>query len=158
MTHVRRVSRISAWAVACGKIAGTAAIVALGGVLIQPLQAAESFVEACEDAWDDAPAEAYCTDTQIARVGAGTGQGNCVIDVSTCSITVSVEGESITYTPTWPSSYGSSGDGLSVSDTENIDICFASSTSASTGYTATVKSPCDSSDTDSETATDDGLD
>ena len=167
MTYVRELGhRVSACAAARGTTAAVAlaavAAVALCGALVLPSEAATaaaaSGVEECEDAWEDAPAEGYCTDTSIARATSGSGWGNCLIEVSACSISVDVGGESITYTPTWPSAYTSTGDGLSVADTESIDICFASSTSASSGYTATVKSACGSSDTDSATATTDGLD
>ena len=167
MTYARELGRrVSAYVAAYGNsaavVVAVVAVVALSWALILPVEAATtataSGVEECEDAWEDAPAEEYCTDTSIARATSGSGWGNCIIEVSACSISVNVAGESITYTPTWPSSYTSTGNGLSVADTETIDICFASSTSASSGYTATVKSSCSSTDTDSATATTDGLD
>ena len=158
MTHVRRWGRVSAWVVARGNTPATVAIFALFGVLLQPMQAAGTYIEACENAWDDAPAHGYCTSSSITRVNAGSSAGNCLISVSTCSITVSVDGTDTTFTPTWPSNYGYAGDGLSVADTGTVDICFASSNTTNSGYTATVNAGCASTETDSASATADGLD
>ena len=153
MILAEKLSRVPAWVAACGSIAGTVAAVAMFGVLTAPVEAAESTDEdPCGDAWEDAPAQTYCTDTAVTKSG-----DNCHIDVSTCSITVTIEDMSITFTPTWPSSYSSSGDGLSLASTDDIDICFAMSASVNTGYTATVKAPCDSGETGSASATTDGL-
>ena len=152
--------RFSGWTLR--GIATMAAVAVLCGVPIDRVEAADSNdttsnsgVQECIDAWDDAPASSYCTDTAIARATSGSGWGNCVIDVSTCSITADSGATSTTYTPSWPTAYGSTGDGLPPSDVDDIDICFASSSSG--GYTATVKTGCASTETDSATATSDGL-
>ena len=149
------------WMANSAKIAGTAGAVALCGILAMSLEAEEgtasSGVQACTDAWNDAPAASYCTQTSISRAVSGSGWGNCIIEVSSCSITVDVDDASTTFTPSWPSDYTSTGDGVGVNSAAVIDICFASSSSASSGFTATVKTGCASTETGSASATSSGL-
>ncbi len=155
----RSETRIPAWAAISLMAAGVAVVAAMFIVSAEPARAAdeEPYHQACVDGWDDAPASSYCTRSSISRVSTGslTTPGNCIIEVSSCSITVNVGDTSTTFTPTWPGAYGSTGNGLSADDVEDIDICFASNGSG--GHTATVKIGCASGETDAATAASSGL-
>lgn len=98
----------------------------------------------CQDAWDDAPAAAYCTDTGVEAHTVDTTGGDsgkretyCRISVSSCSITVNVGMgaglQSVTYRPSWDNYYQTQGVPLRV--TRHFDICFE----AATGSSASIK-------------------
>ena len=111
----------------------------------------------CEIAWEDAPAEKYCTTTLVSYLSTGSGPDTCLIHVSTCSITVEVGGQSTDFTPNFPSEWSNMNIGISEDVTSNIDICFAASTTSASGWSASVKAGCPSDSTDSATAKKDGL-
>ena len=115
-----------------------------------------NYQQACTDAWDDAPASSYSTATSVVRVSGGPAytKGRCLITVTSCSITVTVGTQSETFAPSWPDAFSPSRNGITVANTEEIDICFTRTDSA---WEATVKIGCASEETDSETATADGL-
>ena len=56
--------------------------------------------------------------------------------------------------PDWPDALSPSRNGVTVADTETIDICFSQT---ATAWEAAVKTGCANDETDSETATEDGL-
>ena len=109
----------------------------------------------CRDNWDDAPASSLCSGESVERVTASNAGdlGDCVIRRGSCAMTVTVGVESVSF---------------SISDpyiqetpdaTSSIDLCFSASdsSSATSGYIMTLKSPCDAEDTTSSTATSNGL-
>lgn len=131
----------------------------------------------CQAEWDDAPAEAYCTDTSIEAVLRGDASDTdrsytaCKIAVSSCTIAVNIGSDSnstsYTFTPSWDSNFSTQG--LCLPEVDLVDICFRSSnsttpvptnaTSAQAGWVAYVgQMGCNfSSTTGSATATTDGL-
>ena len=95
----------------------------------------------CEDEWQDSQAYQYCSEASVSV----TQYGRCRVSGS-CSITVSIGGQSTTFTP----SIGLTARARNVS---NFDICFAEKSSESSGYVAKARRGCRSGETGSSTAT-----
>jgi hypothetical protein len=125
-------------------LALAARILLAGG---NPAEAVSPYVQPCVDAYDDAPASAYCARSRVSRVGASTAPnsvtGTCLVTVSSCSISVDVGGQSTSFAPAWP------GDGTNLTATSTIDICFSGGEQS---YTATVRTGCNADETDSAIA------
>ena len=104
----------------------------------------------CTDSWRDAPASEYCVGASVST-STLKGRTRCTVSGS-CSITVSVGGDDTTFSPDVSLTAANTG------NTQDSDICFSSSQTAASGYTATVVAGgCTSTQTDSSTATADGL-
>lgn len=102
----------------------------------------------CTDAWDDSEADDYCSAT-VGRILAGTGTGNCHLQIS-CSITVAVDETDTTFSPSRNTTQ-------TPANTENLDICFARSSDAASGFDVDILVGCGSSETTSDNAVANGL-
>ena len=135
----RRTPRID---VSRGLLAGLLAAVFASG----PVHAHTHVV--CADKWAESEAADYCSTSGMGTVFRGVGRERHCSVSGTCSITVDVDDESTTFTP------GLEDLSQSPNDTANLDICFAAGTS---GFSATVKAGCASTETDSDDAVSNGL-
>lgn len=113
----------------------------------------------CTDAWADAPANAYCPAEGTAAM-AVPDTNKCIVGASSCSITVDVTDgagttTSETFNATFPRAWTLVTGGVSLADTDDIDICIG--TSSSGGFVATVRTACGSTEVTSEKATASGL-
>ena len=113
------------------------------------VHATNSQTRACVKKWDRSEAKDYCSSATMTYVGPHINY--CSLSGS-CSITVEVDGTSTTFTPSvdetgFPSVF------------DDLDICFAEDEDAAdtSGFSATVKGGCASTETDSDDAVDDGL-
>ena len=108
-------------------------------------------LQECRSEWRDSDARSYCSGATIGASGVGMTPSEWGCDVSaTCSITVDVDDTSTTFTP-------SVDDHFPTADVDDLDICFAEDSTATSGFTASVKAGCASTETDSGDAVDDGL-
>ena len=120
-----------------------------GGATIQ--SASGSYIQTCIDKWESSEAYDHCSSASVDRIGvrAVTDPGHCEVSGS-CSITVDVDDASTTFTPSVDVTE-------SPSDTRTLDICFAEDSTEASGFSATVKAGCASTETDSDDAADNGL-
>ena len=146
-------NRITAW--------GAMSCMAIAGCLLYAMSAVAATDAECDDAWDDAPAEAYCTSGGETATTDGT---KCAISVSSCSITVEVlyedgAGTSVAFAPTFPSDWTLDSGGVSLANTDNIDICFNGSDADTdtSNITATVRTACRNNEVNSSDAVSNGL-
>ena len=143
-------------------IGGALSFMAVAGCLLYAMFAGATDAD-CEEAWEDAPAEQYCTSTSIkASTVTTNGATNtyCHISVSSCSITVNVgsgsTSSSVTFTPSWDSYFSTNG--IVLHEIEHFDVCFKESTTSTSGWEAfIVEGGCPTNSTDSATAKRDGL-
>lgn len=124
------------------KIFGLAAAAALG--LSLAAQASDG-VQACTDAWDYAPASDVCTNSSVGRISASsaTNAGFCRISGISCSVSATdSSGNAVSWSWTGSST-------RSVTDTEELDVCFQSGTTGPGGYTAYFFAGCGTGETPS---------
>lgn len=126
--------------------------VIIGGLVYAMFAIAATVTDTdCTDAWADAPAKSYCA---AEGAMATSDAEKCIVGASSCSITVDItesgETESVTFNPTFPRAWTLDTGGISLPDTDDIDICFAT---ASNEITAAVKIGCDTNEVTSATAT-----
>ena len=128
---------------------GTGTGSVLGGGTVQ--SASGSYIQTCIDKWESSEAYDHCSSASVNRISASaaTDPGHCEVSGS-CSITVDVDDASTTFTPSVDVTE-------SPSDTRTLDICFAEDSTATSGFSATVKAGCASTETDSDDAADNGL-
>ena len=103
-------------------------------------------VQSCVEKWEDSDAYDYCSSADVTVPSVGSCQVN-----GSCSITVAVDDTDTTFTPSISNLT------QSTSQTDDIDICFAEDTTATSGYTAAVKAGCATGETDSGDAVSNGL-
>ena len=110
----------------------------------------------CQTNWRASEAYDHCSSATVSyvtvEVEATTGTmtvNRCQVSGS-CSITVNVDDTRTTFTPS-----------VDVTsrpvDLDGYDICFAADSTATSGFSATVKDGCASTETDSDDATSNGL-
>ena len=104
----------------------------------------------CADKWAESEAADYCSASDIGTVFRGVGRARHCSVSGTCSITVDVDDESTTFNLGMERSQ-------SPNDTADLDICFAADSAGTSGFSATVKAGCASTETDSDDAVDNGL-
>lgn len=125
------------------------------------------WIQICADEWDDAPASGSCSGATVSRITTeGDQNGYCTVS-GTCSITVNVDSESTTFTPSVDLT-------VSPDHTDTIDICFKQRESPDAAiadtflgggddvilgpaWSATVKAGCATDETTSATASASGL-
>ena len=136
---------------------GAMSCMAFAGCLLYAMSAAAVTDAECDDAWDDAPAEGYCTSGGETATTDGT---KCAISVSSCSITVDIVYDqivlaSVAFTPTFPADWTNSSEGVSLADTDDIDICFDAADGADAdggNIVATVRTACGNNEINSSDA------
>ena len=93
----------------------------------------------CLAAWNDAPADDVCTETNVLGELELNDVVQCEVLGINCSITATdSDGNTLTWTPAF------SVRGESVSGTEALDVCFSADGSGSSAYSTSMKSGCDS--------------
>ena len=120
----------------------------------------DSHVQACTDAWDDAPANDVCSVATTSRnaTDAAENPGACVLSTVKCILSAikiketsfvinfHVDEDSLT---------------LSVDDTDDLDVCIKGNSDytggVGDGYDATLKTGCGTDETGSSTALSDGI-
>ena len=138
-------------------IRGALGFMAVAGCLLYAMFAiaATATDSECEEAWEDAPAEAYCP-AEGAMAIANTDK--CIIGASQCSIAVEITGSTISgttqFTPSFPNSWTLNTGGVNLADTDDIDICFKTTNDS---IDVKVKAGCDAGEITSSEATKDGI-
>lgn len=141
---------------------GAMSFTAIAGCLLYAIFAVAATDQQCVDAWDDAPAEAYCP-AESPKAMAATDENTCLVAASACSIAVQItllggadDGSDLTeewtLTPTFPSAWTLLSSSLSLDDTDDIDICITGSGPVA----AKVRTACLQGELDSATAVKDG--
>lgn len=110
--------------------------------------------QACTDAWDDSPADDYCTGQTIEVVTGGSTSGHCVVSRANCSVTASVTegGETATKTLTDTMTGNAS---QNATETASLTACIWHS--IVDGWNIDVRKSCLSHQTAAATAVSDGL-
>ena len=110
-----------------------------------------NFLRECTDKWVESEAADYCSTSRMGRDFRGVNRESYCVVSGTCSITVDVDDESTTFTP------GMDDLSQSQNSTANLDICFAADSTETSGFSATVKAGCASTETGSDDAVSNGL-
>jgi hypothetical protein len=113
-----------------------------------------TWLQVCIDAWEDAPAEAYCsaTVTRLSKTSDADSE-YCYVNNISCSATVSVtDGDATTQTvfTTWEHGFIES-----ATDTDEITLCWSQESDDWEMNLSAAE--CDSDETDLSTATSTGL-
>ena len=137
-------------------------VMAVAAACLYAIFAVAATNDECDDAWDDAPAEAYCRPNEGAM--AATADNTCLVGASACSITVDVteSGTTVseTFTPSFPSAWTYLTSDLSLDKTDDIDICFdgGDADTDASNIVATVRTACRNYEVNSSDAVSNGLD
>ncbi len=110
----------------------------------QTLAQVTEYQQRCIDAWSDAPASEVCSYGSLTRISesADSNAGNCDIQSVSCRV---VANNSSGLSTAWGLRGKSSN--RSPADTETLDVCFASSDTAASGYTVHFRAGCNSGET-----------
>ena len=112
-----------------------------------------TYTSSCITQWESSEAYDHCSATvsytTVTMGGTSTPSRRCELNGS-CSITVDVDDTSTTFTPSVDVT-------ARPNDLDDYDICFAEDSTATSGFSATVKDGCASTETDSDDATSNGL-
>ena len=107
---------------------------------------ANTYNNACVNAWGASPGQDYCDSETLTMQG-----GDCNISGASCSITANVGDVSTTWTLTWSGTE-------SPADLQTLDLCFSSTSSDGVlTWSVAMKTGCASGETTSSSATADGL-
>ena len=95
------------------------------------------YASQCSDAWDDAPGSAFCTAASVSGAHADSVT-SCTLTTVACSVSASdAHGDTVTWSPTYDSITET------LSNTEDLDLCFRSDSDSHAGYAMEFKAGCD---------------